>query len=159
MVKKNNMATLSGVWTQKWSQRAHNRSLIEVSHGVIPSYQVVNIRSYTQEICTRNQVVLETSELLIGNTPATWVTHGYLEYVARESGGYFTTTSFEFGRLYTEETPDTWDLYPNITISMSHIMNMSEVVVMDPVARVDRDVQQRLSMFQRHTVLNKVMTM
>jgi hypothetical protein len=147
---------LSGVWTQKWSQRTCSRSLMEVSHGVIPSFRRVNIQSYTQEICTANQTILETYDLLVNDTPATWVMHGYLECTPRERSGYYVTTSYEFGRLYTRETLDTCELYPNVTISMSHIMNMYEIIIMDAAARVDRDVQQRLSMYHRQTVLNQL---
>lgn len=142
---------ISGIWSQKWSQRPPARTMVEVSHGVIPSHAKARIMSYTQEVCDTSHFMVERYELMIGRTPATWIMQGTVECIPRERSGYVIRTAYDAGRLYTEYTPDTYLLYPNMTLSMGYAMNMFEVIVLDPHSRVDRDCQQRLSMYKKKT--------
>jgi len=142
---------LSGLWSQKWSQRSYSRTMVELTHGLIPSYTRVNVRSYTQELCDRSKFITERYDVLIGETPATWIMHGEIECIPRERSGYVIRTSYDVGRLYAAETPDTCVLYPNMTLCMQYRMNFFEIIVLDPLSRVDRDCQSRLSMYHRKT--------
>jgi len=143
--------TLSGIWSQRWSQRPHSRSMVELSHGTIPSYKRVKVVSYAQELCDTSNFIMERYELMIGETAATWIMHGEIECIPRERSGYVIRTSYDVGRLYAAETPDTCLLYPNLTLCMNYRMNFYEIIVLDPNSRVDRDCQSRLSLYHRKT--------
>lgn len=102
-------------------------------------------------MCTKSRYIMETYDLVIGTTPATWIMQGTAEYIPRERMGYVVRATYDSGRLYTRLTADTSGLTPNMTLSMGHVMNLFEIIVLDDNSRVDRDVQQRLSMFHKKT--------
>lgn len=147
--------TLSGVWTQRWSQRHMTRSLCEVTHGKIPLFRPVLITSYTQDICEDRQRIRETYDLIIDSVPAVWTMHGSIECLPRERSGMYIRTSYEQGCLSLRNYPMTIPFdhchgYMHAPLDMTYVMNMYEILVLNQAQRIDRDVQQRLCLYNKN---------
>lgn len=151
------MASLNGIWTMQWTQKQPTRTLMDVTHGIIPYQYPVRITSYVHDLCTKSHFVQEkyALQLLDHSMQETqklyWVMHGELGWDPL-GPGYRVAYEYECGMLYVDN-PYTLPVpllgYHNAPLDMTYTLHLFDIVSMGAMSRVDRDIQQCLTMYHR----------